>query len=159
MNKIISISVVGILFLSGFGIVAATSKYMTISNQPPNDPKIYGPSKGKVGVTYLFNVVTSDPENQNVSYFIEWGDETSTGWTNYYYSGQEVHLTHTWYEVKQYSVRCKAKDIYNAESNWTYMDIPIAKNTALSFNFNQLERLFEQFPHMFPILQHILDFN
>ena len=76
MNKIIPILVVGILVLSVFGIPAVTSKYTISDNQPPNDPEIYGPSKGKVGVTYLFNVVTSDPENQNVSYYIEWGDGT-----------------------------------------------------------------------------------
>ena len=82
-----------------------------------------------------------------------------TGWTYYFSSGQVIHIAHTWYKINQYAIRCKAKDIYNAESNWTYMSIPIAKNTALSFNFNLLERLFEQFPCMFPILQHILDFN
>jgi hypothetical protein len=127
MNKIISILVAIIVIFSGFGIVAATSKYMIVNNQPPNDPKIWGPSIGKVGTEYLFNVVTTDPENQNVSYFIEWGDNTSTGWTNYYYSGQEMHFTHIWYEVNQYPIRCKAKDVYNAESNWTYISIPIMK--------------------------------
>ena len=128
MNKMISISVAVIVIFSGFGIVVATSKYMTICNQPPNDPEIRGPSKGKVGITYVFTVVTTDPENQNVSYFIEWGDETSTGWTPYFNSGKEMGFTHTWYKIKEYPVRCKAKDILNAESNWSYMSIPIMNN-------------------------------
>jgi len=155
--KIIPISMIGILILSVFGIVSVSSKYTISDNLPPNDPEITGPAKGKVGITYLFTIWTEDPEHQNVSFYIEWGDGTSTGWTPYFNSGQYVHYTHTWYKINEYPLRCKAKDIYNAESNWTYMDIPIAKNTALNFNFNQFERLIERFPNVFTILQFLLD--
>ncbi len=122
---------IGIIFLF-IGVAVAPSinstGYQTVyasDNRPPNDPTITGPRKGKVGATYLFNFWTTDPENQNVSYYIEWGDGTHTGWTDYFTSGQTVHFMHTWYKINEYPVRCKAKDTLGAESNWSYMPIPI----------------------------------
>jgi hypothetical protein len=134
MKKLLAI---GVIFLF-IGVAVAPSinstGYQTIivsDNQPPNNPEITGPSKGKVGIMYLFTIVTKDPENQNVSYYIEWGDGTHTGWTPYSKSGQYVHYTHTWYRINEYPVRCKAKDIYNAESNWTYIAMPITINSGI----------------------------
>ncbi len=146
MNKIISISVVGILFLSGFSIVAATSKYTTPLNQPPNDPRMFGPTSGIIGRPYFFVITTSDPENQNVSYFIDWGDGTSTGWTPYFNSGKEVKYTHTWYKVDEFTIRCKAKDIYNAESNWSSIVMPIAKNKVNDYSLLNLSEKFTTMP-------------
>ena len=100
-------------------------------NHPPNNPIIIGPSRGKVGVAHIFTIVTTDPENQNVSYYIEWGDGTHTGWTDYFTSGQSVHYMHTWYKINEYCVRCKAKDTLGAESNWTYLDMPISLNLEI----------------------------
>jgi hypothetical protein len=128
--------VVGIILLF-IGVAVApsinsTGHQMIVAsdNHPPNDPTITGPQKGKVGVAYLFNFWTTDPENQNVSYFIDWGDNTSTGWSYYYKSGQYVHYSHTFDKWDFYAIRCKAKDTLGAESNWSYISIPMFEDTS-----------------------------
>ena len=133
MKKLFAI---GIIFLF-IGVAVAPSinstEYQIVyasDNRPPNDPTITGPRKGKAGVAYVFNFWTTDPENQNVSYFIDWGDNTSNGWSYYYKSGQSVHYSHTFDKWDFYAIRCKAKDPLGAESNWSYMNVPMFEDAS-----------------------------
>jgi hypothetical protein len=144
MKKLLGI---GVIFLF-IGVAVAPSinstGYQTIivsDNRPPNDPQIVGPSKGRAGVSYLFIFRTTDPENQNVSYFIDWGDNTSDGWTNYYKSGQSICFSHTFYKIDWYAIRCKAKDTLGAESNWSHMSIPMLVKAS---NDNDLVKVTSQ---------------
>ena len=57
---------------------------LTYGNNPPDKPNIYGPIRGKPGVEYVYEFKTRDPEDDDVSYYIEWGDGTNSGWTDYY---------------------------------------------------------------------------
>ena len=93
---------------------------LNTANHPPNAPDICGPIQFRVGeyVPFTFNAV--DPNGDNVSYYIEWGDGTSDGWTSYQPSGTDKTFVHMWEEIPIY-MRAKAKDYpYEAESNWTY---------------------------------------
>jgi hypothetical protein len=117
---------------------------LTSGNNPPDKPDICGPIRGKPGVEYVYTFKTKDPEYDNVSYYIEWGDDTSTGWTDYYPSETMVAISHTWDKIDRYPLRCKAKDIHDDESDWSTFPIEIPRNKV--FNFNFLERLFEKFP-------------
>ena len=56
---------------------------LTSGNNPPDKPDIHGPLKGKPGVEYFYEFCTKDPEDDDVSFFIDWGDGTNTGWTDY----------------------------------------------------------------------------
>ena len=51
-----------------------------IENHPPADLSITGPASGTVGTPYEYSYRAKDPENQYIFYYIDWGDETSTGW-------------------------------------------------------------------------------
>jgi len=115
-------------------------------NCPPEVPQIAGPIHGKPGEEYEFYFRTYDPEGDNVSYYIEWEDGTSTGWTLYIQSGAPIQTSHTWNKIDDYYVRCKAKDIHGAESNWSPHIITISKNESFNFNFKLLERLLNRFP-------------
>lgn len=117
---------------------------VSIGDHPPNKPTIDGPAIGIPGVEYeyVFNAV--DPDGDDVSYLIDWGDGTSDGWTFYYGSGEDIIIGHTWNEIKYYSIRCKAKDIYGAEGNWTDLIIRISRNKAITSSL--VQRLLERFP-------------
>ncbi len=52
-------------------------------------------------------------------YWVEWGDGTHTGWIGPYPSGAHVATNHTWMERGSYAITAKAKDIYEAESNFS----------------------------------------
>jgi hypothetical protein len=100
--------------------------YLGITNNTaPEKPTITGPTKGKPGVTYEYSFQSVDPEDQLVSYFIDWGDGNTTGWLGLYDSGQQITVNHTW-DVKQtFTVKAKARDVIGAESEWATMTVKI----------------------------------
>ena len=83
-----------------------------IGNQAPYPPMIYGPVSGNVGEEYTFSFNAVDYEGDNVSFFVEWGDGTSDGWSFYVESGEDLEYQHTWFEQDDYFIRCKASDSY-----------------------------------------------
>ncbi|MFA5101986.1 MAG: PKD domain-containing protein [Candidatus Thermoplasmatota archaeon] len=125
-------------------------------NTPPYTPDIQGPARGNPHVSYDFTVVTTDPDLDTVSYYIDWGDTTSSDWFGPFASGEEETVSHLWNEKGTYSVKVKAKDSKGAESDWGILSLKIPfsyDGPVLIF----LEWLVEQFPHAFPILRYLLN--
>jgi hypothetical protein len=87
-------------------------------NTPPSVPEITGPSEGKPGNEYLFNLLSSDPQDQIIYYYVDWGDNTTTDWLGPYVSGTQIHVTHTWTGEEVYTMKVKAKDSMDMESDW-----------------------------------------
>ena len=102
-------------------LLVATLAELTIPSQstPPNPPTITGPTLGGIGTEYTYNVVTTDPDGDDVSYFIDWGDNTSSGWLGPYASGTALSIGHTWTSPGTYQVRAQAQDIFHVTSNWS----------------------------------------
>jgi hypothetical protein len=125
-------------------------------NNPPNPPTITGPIKAKVGVPTTYNFTATDPDNDDVFYYIDWGDQTNSGWVGSYPSGKRIIQSHTWSKKGTYTIKTKAKDINDNESDWATLSVtmPLSYNTP----FIQLwEKMFERFSHAFPILRQLLN--
>jgi len=73
----------------------------------------------KVGNNYTYTTSTIDPDGDKVSYNWSWGDGTYSGWSLPVLSGVIVPETHWWIEPGTYEVKVKAKDIHDAESDWS----------------------------------------
>ena len=133
--------------------------YIDESNDPPNQPTLKGPRRGRNGTAYDYTFSASDPDGDNVYYYLVWGDTYWEGWwegwIGPYASGEEVTLENTWDEDGKYTVRVKAKDEYGAKSDWATLKVSIPKNKSLDINLFFL-RFLEQHPHMFPILRHMI---
>ncbi|MFO7677627.1 MAG: C25 family cysteine peptidase [Thermoplasmatota archaeon] len=115
------------------------------NNNPPNTPqRPSGPSSGKINVEYTYSTKTIDPEGDNVYYQWNWGDGTTSDWYGPYSSGAQVTAKHRWTVQGSYSIRVKAKDIYDAESAWSE---PLA--VVMPLNYNPLGN---------QLLQHIINF-
>jgi hypothetical protein len=97
-------------------------------NSPPNAPTISGKSNGNVGITYQYEFSSIDPNDNDVNFFIFWGDGEGTGWIGPYNSGEVVTLNHTWSKKGTYIISAKAKDVVGYESNWTQFRITIPRN-------------------------------
>jgi hypothetical protein len=121
-----------------------------LDNQAPNDPTIDGPSKGKTNVDLTFTIMASDPDGNDVYYCIDWGDGTPVETIGPYPSGFDTTATHKWSEKGDYLIKVKAKDIYNAESNWVNFDISIPRSK--SYIFDLVIRL-NNFPMILKIIQ------
>jgi len=114
------------------------------SNEPPTAPSITGPSEGKVDTEYDFTFKATDPDRNPVSFYIEWGDGETTGWTKDYNTGEKAEYSHSWSEKGNYTIRAKAKDTFGLEGDWSEFEIGIIKKSKSTDNV--LFRLIEQFP-------------
>jgi hypothetical protein len=133
-------------------------------NQPPLKPsRPSGPSTGKPGTPYSYTTSTTDPEVYPVAYGWDWnGDGTVDQWDdnngNYYPSGQTISTSHTWTVKGTYSIKVKAKDIHGNEGSWSdplSVTMPLGYQSPLS---HLLERFFQLFPFVFPVLRHFLGY-
>jgi hypothetical protein len=123
--------------------------------EPPDTPSIAGQKEGKIGTSYPYTSVASDPEGGIVFYYIDWGDGTNTGWIGPYPSGDEITESHTWSKKGDYSIKCKAKDVIYAESDWGTLEVTMPKGTTYvpSPFLELIKSLMERFPHAFPVLR------
>jgi hypothetical protein len=129
--------------------------FTTEGNTPPNKPDISGTTSGSIGVSYEYTFVTTDPNNDNIYYYIKWGDGQEEEWIGPYASGEEVKLSHTWTEARSYVISAKTKDIHEANSQWGSLEIVMPKNKLNLFNFKIIDWLLDRYPNLFPILNLI----
>jgi hypothetical protein len=125
-------------------------------NQPPDNPIIMGPNKGKAGKEYDYTFKSTDINLDNVSYYIDWGDDTFTDWTVYYSHVSAGHVeSHEWAKGS-YEIKAKARDEKGAESGWSSFSVKMPRSKALNSNFNILELLFERFPILHTIIKQLI---
>jgi len=129
--------------------------YFGFGNDPPNTPTITGETNGTIRTLYYYTIRTTDPEQDDLQYHIDWGDNTNTK-TDFYESGEEVIVSHPWEIKDTYSVKVKAIDENYAESDWETLSIkiPCSYNIPL---FQFWERFLERFPNAIPLLRHMLE--
>jgi hypothetical protein len=90
-----------------------------LENEPPGQPIIEGPASGKPTATYTYSLTSYDPDDNDVYYYIEWGDDSVENWAGPYASGVAAEIDHAWDEDGEYSIRAQARDVYSALSVWS----------------------------------------
>ncbi|UCD13331.1 MAG: PQQ-like beta-propeller repeat protein [Thermoplasmatales archaeon] len=128
-----------------------------VEGNPPNMPDMRGPTNGKPGMRYEYSLVSEDPDGDDIYYYIDWGDDNAEEWIGPYCSGKEITLNHTWSKKGKYTIKAKAKDPLDFESDWSILEVTMPKNKPFNLNFNLLGWLFDRLPHVFPILRHLLE--
>ncbi|MEO0129148.1 MAG: hypothetical protein ABIL02_02810 [candidate division WOR-3 bacterium] len=89
------------------------------SNRPPETPSIpSGPDSGVVD-NYTFFTWSSDPDGDSIAIKFDWGDGSESNWSSLVGSGDTVAMSHFYNKEGRYEIRAKAKDIQNAESDWS----------------------------------------
>jgi len=106
-------------------------------NNPPTIPNIDGKTKSKSGKEYLYKISSFDTEEDNISYFIDWGDDFKSNWSSFIPSGQIFNVTKIWNETGIYSIKVKAKDTYNSESNWGVLKVEVPTTNFLNNIFTK----------------------
>lgn len=123
-----------------------------ISNDPPSDPTVDGPSGGSPGKLLDFYLTSTDPDGHSVKFAVNWGDgqEEMTDLTP---SGTPLTASHSWAEKGSYVITVKAIDELGAESGTTTHDIVIPRSKSVN---NVVLRILERYFSMFPILSQLL---
>ena len=135
--------------------VAGNSKadYSMIMFEPePSKPDIDGPTSGQPGIEYTYTFYSNDyfPEDDQVYYYVDWGDGTNTGWIGPFEPGEIVTRSHIWNTEDTYNIRVKAKDSYDAESEEASLSVSVPKNKRYIFPI--LMRILERFPILYKLL-------
>ncbi len=107
-------------------------KALAALNAAPEKPTITGQASGKPGEEYTYTFISTDPDGDEISYYIDWGDNTSTDWTSLLPSGEVYGSLHTWSEKQDYEIKAKVKDKYGVESNWETLTVSIYKSKTIS---------------------------
>jgi len=137
--------------------IRETIKYLSSINIPPDTPSIKGLENGKTGAEYTYNFSTRDADIDNVYYCIDWGDNSTSGWIGPYSSGEIIYENHSWNKKGTYTIKAKAKDVFDAESDWATLTVtmPCSYNKPIP---QFLELLYQRFPNAFPILRQRLGY-
>lgn len=125
-------------------------------NLPPETPeKPTGRLTGEPGKTYLYSSVSTDPEGDGLYYLWDWGDGTYSDWLGPYASGNTISTQKSWDAEGSYSIRVKAKDNYDHETDWSEpLDVTMPYNVPFIVRFFDLFQ--SLFPHLFQFFERLL---
>jgi len=167
MKKIIKILVCIQMIIPIFYISIGASAGNTIiehesiydENSPPEIPTINGTTHGTIGVEYNYTFITTDPDGDDVYYYIKWEPGCpSVVWFGPYPSGQEITFSHTFTQRGTYSINCQAKDIYNATSDIGLLSVTMSREKAINKPFfYYLQNFFRNYPKILILLQRLLN--
>jgi len=93
------------------------------TNTAPNNPQINGETNGKAGNSYTYTITSVDNDADDLYYSIEWGDTTDIEYLGPYHSGEIIIVDHSWNIQGEYTIRVKATDVFDAESQWISLEI------------------------------------
>lgn len=102
----------------GLESAETTRVWVQESNEPPLKPTIEGPTTVGVGKPYEYTFTVSEPEGNDIWYFVDWGDGTTPEWHGPYTSSEEAKLKHSFDWLGNYIIKAKAKDVFGDEGEF-----------------------------------------
>ncbi len=147
--------IVAMLLIIPIFPVTASNLQISVKSKPdesPKDPLLDGPVEAKLGENCTYTAVSTDPQNDLITYKIEFSDAPRFEYTKGpYQSGERIEIYHSWDDFYQnrnpFIVRVKAIDSDGHESEWARFSTQITDLNAKSkdtLNLNQnIAELFE----------------
>jgi len=113
-----------------------TKIVITYPNRPPTDPIVSTTiSAGITNIKYIFTVMSTDPDGDNIQYIVDWGDG-SYDETGFHPDGATATLNHTWTSAATFIVNVSAVDENNAQSGITGLEVTINEQTVETSTLN-----------------------
>jgi pyrrolidone-carboxylate peptidase len=133
--------------------IRETIEYLSCADNPPEKPTIRGPTVGKIGNIYDYTFSADDPENDEIFYYITWGDTQQEKWIGPYESGEKVIISHLWDKSGIYRIRVFAMDICGAISEPETIEVIMLKDKTVT---HPIFLILEKFPLIEKLLILIL---
>lgn len=121
----------------------------SIDTYPPDTPLIQGPTTGKINTELTYTLKTTDPDQDSIYFYIDWGDGQKDIWLGPYQSNESIEITHTYQNEGTYEIRVKAKDQIGLESQYTTLQVTMPKNKW--FIYHPILRFFLNHPAILQI--------
>ena len=143
--------VIATVFSKETGFIDAIFVDGVIEGEQPKKPTSpTGQVNVKVGENYEYITSSIDVDGGKIKYLWDWnGDYKLFEHTDFYNSGEEVKIAHTWSKPGGYNIRVKAKDENGLVSFWSdplAVSIPKNQDANKFFNFILLKWFIEKFP-------------
>ncbi len=106
-----------------------------VTNNPPSAPTISGPANGNKGTQYTYTFSSTDPEAEDLFYYIDWGDGNKEEWAGPFNSAEPVTISHTWIKKGTYQIKAKSKDINNQVSYLGEFEVTMPRYKIIENNF------------------------
>lgn len=123
---------------------------LSSDNNPPEPPVITGPENGKIEQEYEYVFSSVDPDGDEVSYYIDWGDGNNVEWTRFRESGDPLHAPYSWQKKDTYQIKAKVKDEQGVESGWSTLSVSMPKQS----NYYRLIIFLEKYVPFLSIFSH-----
>jgi hypothetical protein len=130
--------------------------YMYLTN-PPINLEINGPREFEVREEQKFTIIAEEPDDEELYYYVDWGDGSNSNWLGPFLSNEEHILSHTWLSKDSYLVKFKAKDRWGIESEWKSIRLTVGRTSSRIQNENIFNDLVFRFPlikNLYKILSH-----
>lgn len=125
-----------------------------VNNAPDKPSKPSGTKKGECKTSYIYKTSSSDSDGDQLYYLWDWGDGNLSDWLGPYNSSEVCEANHSWEIKGEYDIKVKVKDSYERESEWSD-PLSVTMPRVITYNL-LLMKLLERFPHVFPILRHLM---
>jgi hypothetical protein len=133
-------------------IVISTLSLIVSANSPPSKPEIEGPSDGITNTEYEFKFCSSDPDGDEITYCVDWGDGVGEVCLGPFPSGACITEKHTWSSEATFTIKVKARDTNDAESETATHSITLPKNKIINGHPLIISRLIERYPILLNLL-------
>jgi hypothetical protein len=114
----------------GLSHTVASDATISIRNSAPSDPVILGPVNGTINTNYSYAFRSTDQNHDDISYSIDWGDQTNMQ-TVTHPSGTYFSFLHHWSTPGTYTITVTASDgslSATADKTIVINDTPLTEN-------------------------------
>jgi hypothetical protein len=119
------------------------------------DPRRIKKLRIQPNIEYTFCTTTTDPDNDDVYYWFDWGDGNNSDWIGPFASGETACVNYSWTQKGTYQIKAKAKDTDGQESPWSDpLSIKIIRSRAYNNPF--ILRLQQKLADYFSLLIQLL---
>ncbi|MBM3315567.1 hypothetical protein FJY71_06990, partial [candidate division WOR-3 bacterium] len=101
-------------------VVLLSALLLSCPKPAPDAPATpWGPAEAGIGENTAFYTSGEAQSGDSLSFCLDWGDGTTSGWTGFVRPGDTVAATRVWPEPGTYSIRAQARDAGGRESDWS----------------------------------------
>jgi len=108
-----------VLLAAALPLLVAACKKPPVDRPPVTPPAPSGVTSGRTNTSYDFTATTTDPDGDSICFRFQWGDGTTSEWSNWVAIGDTITMSHLWADSGTFQLKTQAKDPQDSTSAWS----------------------------------------